>query len=693
MTNLEEREIFGDYKRNPLPRYIWVGVILLILIFVLSFGVIYYRSLSARFTTSASKSLIELKGGIADLKQLQASSAEEKFRAAGENLDPSFGSLLSKLRFFFGAANDTLSGFGNISSQGITIAQETDFLQGNVFDLALDHKGDKIMSSLKNIKQALEKIDFEGNTISSNIGKFSPVSEEFVNLYLPLRLNLASIDKFLDSFISWLDSDSTHHILALLQNPSEIRPSGGFLGSYADISVNKGNIENVEIHDINDADRLFERKIIPPKPLQAIVTSWRAADANWFFDFRASAEHVIKFVESSKLYPHTNSVDAEATHTKDQNLPRIGVGVYRDKSLTHTPDPAAAGSVRGSALQSFTFDGAVAIGPRVITDILSLTGPISLKESRITLDQNNLLLELQREVQVGQSKKVTYPKKVLEEFSTALLSKVKTLDDQKKRELLRVLQDRLQSKDIMLYLKNQNLENFFDAYGFSGKVSDLPPDKAASYLAVVDSNIGGGKSDLYIKQEVSLQSQINTDGTVGNHLSLERKHEGNKAKYWWYKVDNVDYLQIFTPPASRLVNFQGGVEKKIIAPTDYSKNGFIADDLVQKIESSEEKVWNFSGVAAHDESGKKVFSTWVRTKAGGTSKVIFGYTHRLFLPPAQGLKYEFIFDKQAGTARRYKFEITAPVGFKFAETGSPAYEYETDDPPGTLKIDLTLEKI
>ena len=63
------------------------------------------------------------------------------------------------------------------------------------------------------------------------------------------------------------------------------------------------------------------------------------------------------------------------------------------------------------------------------------------------------------------------------------------------------------------------------------------------------------------------------------------------------------------------------------------------------------------------------------------------------LPPADGTSYQFIFEKQAGVARHYKFEIVAPVGFQFAENGLPSYDYESDDPPGRLVINLTLEKI
>ncbi len=647
------REVRTGYRRGPWPRHLWIGVASLILLFAVSFGVFYHRA-SKQLSISASGSLNDLKGGIADLKRMDAESAERKFMSAGDAFDSGIAGFLSKIKFAFGAAGDAIAGLKNISQSGAAIAGEIDFLENNLFDLALNRHGEKIITSLRRVQRSLDSIDSAGGAISSKIGAWSSSANEFVDLYVPLRLNIASAREFLDFFLGWLEYDKTRHIAVLLQNPSEIRPGGGFLGSFADVALNKGSVESVEVYDINDADRLLETKTIPPKPLQHIVTNWRAADANWFFDFPTSAEYVLRFLESSKL--------------------------FADKSLA--------------------FDGAIAITPRVITDVLSLTGPIDLAGRKVPFDQDNLLLELQREVQVGQSTKVTYPKKVLEDLLGALTGRFKLLDSGKKRELLRMLKERLATKDVMIYLKDDRLESFLHDYGVSGKVSDVPSGVAASYLAVVDANIGGGKSDLFMKQSVTAQNQINADGTVSVHLVVERKHEGTKTKYWWYRVENINYLQVFTSADSHLVNFQGGIERRVSAPVDYSRKGYRADDFVRSIESSEEKVFNYPAVSTHNESGKKVFSTWVKTRSAGESKTVFDYTHRLALAPTDGSKYEFVFDKQAGAARRYKFEISAPIGFRFRENGLSVYEYEFDDLsdrqaglPASMVLRLTLEKI
>ena len=53
----------------------------------------------------------------------------------------------------------------------------------------------------------------------------------------------------------------------------------------------------------------------------------------------------------------------------------------------------------------------------------------------------------------------------------------------------------------------------------------------------------------------------------------------------------------------------------------------------------------------------------------------------------------YIPEKQAGIKRNYEFEISAPVGFEFAETETSIWTYKSADPPGRLVVKLTLKSI
>jgi hypothetical protein len=94
------------------------------------------------------------------------------------------------------------------------------------------------------------------------------------------------------------------------------------------------------------------------------------------------------------------------------------------------------------------------------------------------------------------------------------------------------------------------------------------------------------------------------------------------------------------------------------------------------------------------EAGKKVFATWFNVPAGQTKELNLRYQ----IPAAnQGLVYSgkvfrFIFEKQSGVKSPLKIKISAPLGYQWAESKSPIYSYENQNPEKRVILDLTLTK-
>jgi hypothetical protein len=126
---------------------------------------------------------------------------------------------------------------------------------------------------------------------------------------------------------------------------------------------------------------------------------------------------------------------------------------------------------------------------------------------------------------------------------------------------------------------------------------------------------------------------------------------------------------------------------------NYAADGYSTDPLAAEIASSTQTLFGYPAVAEHGESGKEVFATWSKVSAGASTELSFDYTHRAFAAPAPGVGYQFVFEKQAGTDRSYSFEVDAPLGYQFAETGLPSWTYQSNNLPGRMTVDLTLEKI
>jgi hypothetical protein len=441
----------------------------------------------------------------------------------------------------------------------------------------------------------------------------------------------------------------------MLQNPSEIRPAGGFLGSYADITIASSTITGISVHDIADVDTAFTQMIVPPKPLQLEVSRWRPADANWFFDFPTSASETMAFFNESGLYAPTTT----ATTT----------------------------------VSSPYFDAVIAVSPDVVSDLLKVAGPVTVSSTKTTFTSDNFLTQVQKIVQAGQASSATYPKQVLRDLMSGLSAEIAAATSTEQQNIISAASNWMANRDVMAYAQNADMEDFIESSGAGGDVYALPQNFNGDYLALADANVNGGKSDLSVTENVAWTSQIGADGTMTDSLIVNRKHNGDQSPYWWYKTTNQVYFQAFVPPGTTLTNENGGLQEKIVPKVNYASGGYVTDPLVVSIESSTQSLFGYPAVAEHEEDGKNVFATWSRVSAGSSTTLAFDYTHHAFEMPAAGVTYQFVFEKQAGTNRNYSLEVDAPLGYQFAETSLPSWTYQSDDLPGRMIVTLTLEKI
>jgi hypothetical protein len=449
----------------------------------------------------------------------------------------------------------------------------------------------------------------------------------------------------MESFISWMDEDKNHHLLVMFLNNSEMRPGGGFLGSYADVNLKNWKIESVKILDINEPDNELNLKVIPPKPLWGILKSWKSADANWFFDFASSSEKVIYFLENSDFYKKDN----------------------------------------------VNFEGAIAITPKFLSDILEIVGPIEINKN-LSLNSKNFLYEIQKNIEEQRQNKENNPKNILSLFWEKLLEKNKNLTEEQKNGILNAIFSNLESKDIALYFKNKEFQSFFENFDFAGRQQKLAPDFFGDYLAIADANPGSGKSDIFIKRNVNFKIQILNEGILRNTLEIERKNTASEKDFWWYKRPNIDYIQIFTPKNIEILDVSGGENKKIYPKINYSKENYIKDPYLD-YENTEKTNPVFPQIKIYDFNDKNIISSWLTTPIQNKSLLKIEYSRKLPDIPSDNKKFYLIIDKQIGSSGNYNIEIEAPPGFVFRENNLTFFEYKTNDLPKKLIIELTLVKV
>ncbi len=385
--------------------------------------------------------------------------------------------------------------------------------------------------------------------------------------------------------------------LLVFQNPSEIRATGGFIGSVGIADISSAKIKKIRFEDVYGLDGQLKVATEPPWPIKKISANWSLHDSNWFFNFSSSAEKITWFYEK-------------------------------------------AGGL--------TPDGVIAINPEVVKGILRITGPIFLSKYDKNIDENNFVDLAQEEAELNYDKTINKPKLFLAIFLEEFKKTIETLPLEKKVAVMKSLLSDLDRKNIQLMFRDESAEAFVVGHGWGGEVSDTDKD----YLAVVHSSINGFKSDAMIKEEQSLVSEIASDGSVVNTLIITRVHTGSEDDADWYNRVNSDYLRIFVPKGSKLISVDGITKEKpfLKDPTvDYSDH-FKDNELVEieksKISDPETRMDTFV------ESDKTVFGAWVYVSPGEKVTLIYKYSLPFKIGFDQKTKtgfYSLLYQKQSGS--------------------------------------------
>jgi len=420
-----------------------------------------------------------------------------------------------------------------------------------------------------------------------------------------------------------LGSQQSQKYLLLFENNSEIRATGGFIGSYGILDIENGKVKNLSIDGIFNPDGQLKEKIVPPMPIQKISASWSMHDANWFADFPTSAKKI------ALLYEKTGGP---------------------------------------------TVDGVIAITPETIKKLLAITGPIEMPAYDITITTDNFVAETQNQVEALYDQEDNRPKKILADLAPILIEKVLQVNANSSEErtaqlmgIIRTGEESLQEKHILIYHRNEAIETMIKKRGWGGEVIQ---NEKGDYLSVIDSNINGYKTDAVVEEKIKLETEIQKDGKIINTLTINRKHLGGNEDYDWYNRVNADYMRVYVPKGSVLLEASGNTVEEYNPPMDYAS--FKIDPDVAAIEKTI-KIDSASGTQIFEETGKTVFGNWIYVSPQEEVTVVYKYELPFRIDFESQSKeadaYSAIIQKQAGDVGN---DYTATI--KFPEEWSIAWE-------------------
>lgn len=318
--------------------------------------------------------------------------------------------------------------------------------------------------------------------------------------------------------------DQEKIFLLLFQNNMELRPSGGYLGSFGILKIKNGDIISIEAHDTNIFDGRVPDGTLTPYPMPELlnIKDWKMRDANWFPDFKESAQ-------------------------KAEGFYKAGQGEEN-------------------------FDGIIGINASVLPSVLKITGPISIEGYAEEFNSENAVINLESAVERDYKEagvKHADRKSILKSMSALLAERVKKLSLNKKLELLKSIESDLNQKDIQLFFKDAVLQKKAEEIGWAGKI-DTAWKK--DYLMINDANLGALKSDLKIKREFEYTLDLSREKPTAN-LKIRYIHTG-KEKDWMTK-DYQGYLRVYVPNGSWLEENINVGERKFAEEYGKKVLGFI----------------------------------------------------------------------------------------------------------------------
>ena len=323
-------------------------------------------------------------------------------------------------------------------------------------------------------KKLLSKIDFE----------------RFINLISESRILTGNLPQL-------LGQDQSKTYLVLFENNMELRPTGGFIGSFGLLTFDGGRLSDLTVNDVYSADGQLNGHVEPPAPIKNYLgeANWWLRDSNWDPDFPTSAKRAEWFL---------------------------------DKEL-------------GKKV-----DGVMAIDLFPIKEILRVTGPIFLSDYNLDITSDNLYEKTQNEVQdnffPGTHKKASF----LTALSRSLLGEVIGLKAPQMLNIFKSFYNSLNERHVQIYLHDNAPQEAFAALQWDGGVisPSCGTNCYADLVGTIEANVGMNKSNYFIQRNINLDVSVGTY-EIDHKLTLNLKNPANAAlgPSGRYKT----YVRILTP--------------------------------------------------------------------------------------------------------------------------------------------------
>jgi Protein of unknown function (DUF4012) len=382
--------------------------------------------------------------------------------------------------------------------------------------------------------------------------------------------------------------------LVLFQNNMELRPGGGFIGSYGILPVDNGKAGALQIHDVYDADGQLTVHIQPPYGLQRYlgVSHWFLRDSNFDPDFTQDA------------------VEAEFFLKKETGQ---------------------------------KVNGVIAIDTTFLKDLISVLGPVFVPEYNVTVTPDNFYQLTETHAEKNFFPGSTQKKDFLSSLNSALMDKLSSDKQLSYEKLAQIITTAFTQKDLLVAFSDEGVQNVFTVNDLSSSLWDDRPQEANTafdYLGVVDANVGVNKANYYIKRSINQTTAIGDYGALQTTVQVIYQNTGTKTSP--FGGDYKDYVRFLVPGNATLesISIDNTTEQIVPAVTDptvFTSPDFIPPSglEVDQTEEQGKRVIGFFFIVPVGTT-KNVSVTYSVPGNVSSSAVAFIYNLKLFKEPGTG---------------------------------------------------------
>lgn len=296
-----------------------------------------------------------------------------------------------------------------------------------------------------------------------------------------------------------LAKNTTKHYLLMFANNMELRPGGGFIGSFAIVTAKDYGIDHIEVYDVYDADGQLKAHIEPPEAIKKYLNQ-----PHWFLRDSAFSPDFSQNYSNAKMFL-----------AKEMNLSN--------------------------------FDGAFLLTTTSIQNVMEAIGDVYVPDFKEVVNKDNFYMKAQYYAEhdffPGSTQKKRFLGAVLNQMTI-------NIEDTSPLDLLDMITKSLNEKQIVLYFDDPEIQAVFDQQYWSGKMiqpvcTSNSKNCIVDYLMPVEANLGVNKANFYINRVVTLNVSIDSKGKIKNRFIMQLTNESPKDTFPGGVYRN--YLQVYLP--------------------------------------------------------------------------------------------------------------------------------------------------